>query len=58
MFNNSDNNSDTEARYMHNGRSFKKIPLANLFKNIYGPLAQDEGFYNGEQAKRSNEEYS
>jgi hypothetical protein len=58
MFNNSDNDSDVEARHMHSGRSFRKVPLVNLFKLSYGPLAQDEYFYSGEEAGRSNEEYS
>jgi hypothetical protein len=58
MFKNSDNDSDTEAGHTRSGRSFRKIPLVNLFKQSYGPLAQDEGFYSGEEAERSDEEYS
>jgi hypothetical protein len=58
MFNNSDNDSDVEAGHTRSGRSFKKVPLSNLFKKIYGPLAQDKDFYNGEEAGRSDEKYS
>jgi hypothetical protein len=57
MFKNSDNNSDTEAGHTHSGRSFRKVPLTNLFKQSYGPLAQDEDFYSGEEVGRSDEEY-
>jgi hypothetical protein len=58
MFKNLDRNSDTEAGHTHSGRSFINIPLANLFKHSYGSLAQDEGFYNGEEAEQSDKEYS
>jgi hypothetical protein len=58
MFKNSDNDSDTEVGHMHSGRSFRKVPLENLFKQSYGPLSLDEDFYNGEKAGRSDEEYS
>jgi hypothetical protein len=30
----------------------------NLFNHIFGPLAQDEYFYSGEEVGRSDEEYS
>jgi hypothetical protein len=30
----------------------------NLFKKMYGPLAQDEDFYSGEEAGRLDKEYS
>jgi hypothetical protein len=50
MFKNSDNDSDTEAVHTHSGRSFRKVPLANLFKRSYGPLVQDKYFYSGEEA--------
>jgi hypothetical protein len=42
----------------HSGRSFRNTPLVNLFKQSYGPLAQDEGFYSGDEVERSDEEYS
>jgi hypothetical protein len=43
---------------MHNGKSFKKVPLMNLFKKSYDPLAQDKDFYSGEEIGNSDEEYS
>jgi hypothetical protein len=58
MFKNSDIDSDAEAGHTRSGRSFRKVPLVNLFKQSYGPLAQDEYFYSGEEAGRSDEEYS
>jgi hypothetical protein len=54
MFNNLDNDSDTEARHMRIGRSFREFPLANLFKKNY----RDEGFYSGEETELIDEEYS
>jgi hypothetical protein len=39
---------------MHNGRPFKEVPLANLFKKNY----RDEGFYSGEETDLTDEEYS
>jgi hypothetical protein len=50
----SDNDSDTEAGHTHSGRSFKDVPLVNLFKKNY----KDEGFYSGEEADLTDEEYS
>jgi hypothetical protein len=58
MFKNSDSDSDAEARHTRNGRSFIKVPLSNLFKHSYRPLAQDKDFYSGEEAGLSDEEYS
>jgi hypothetical protein len=58
MFKNSDNDSDAEAGHTRSGRSFRKVPLVNLFKQSYEPLAQDKDFYSGEEAGRSDEEYS
>jgi hypothetical protein len=58
MFKNSDNDSDTKAGHTRSGRSFRKIPLANLFKKSYGPLAQEKGLYGGEEEERSDKEYS
>jgi hypothetical protein len=54
MFKNSDNDSDTEAGLTRSGRPFREVPLANLFKKNYG----DEGFYSGEEADLTDEEYS
>jgi hypothetical protein len=50
MFKNSDSDSDAEAGHMCSGRSFREVPLANLFKQSYRPLAQDKDFYSGEEA--------
>jgi hypothetical protein len=58
MFKNSDNDSDTKDGNKCTGRSFRKIPLVNLFKQSYELVAQDEGFYSGEEAEKSYEEYS
>jgi hypothetical protein len=57
MFKNSYSDSDTEDGHTCSGISFRKVHLANLFNKSYGPLAQDKDLYNGEEAKRSNEEY-
>jgi hypothetical protein len=46
MFNNSDNNSDTEAIHTRTGRVFREVHLANMFKKNY----EEEGFYSGEEA--------
>jgi hypothetical protein len=54
MFKNSDSDSDAETRHTRSGRSFREVPLANLFKQSY----RDEGFYNGEEADLIDEEYS
>jgi hypothetical protein len=54
MFKNSNNDSDTEAGHTHSGRPFREVPLANLFKKNYG----EEGFYSGEEADLTDEEYS
>jgi hypothetical protein len=58
MFKNSDNDSDIEAEKTCSGRSFRNIPLANLFEKSYEPLEQDEGFYSGEEVERLDKEYS
>ena len=54
MFKNSDSNSDAEDGHTCSGRSFIEVPLVNLFKHNYG----EEGFYNGEEAELSDDEYS
>jgi hypothetical protein len=58
VFKNSDSESDAKAGHTRSGRSFIKVPLANLFKKSYRPLAQDKYFYSGEEEGRSDEEYS
>jgi hypothetical protein len=58
MFKNSDNDSDTEVGDTCNGRTFKEVPLVNLFEQSHEPLAQDEGFYSGEEEELLNEEHS
>jgi hypothetical protein len=57
MFRNSDNDSDAEAGHMCSGRSLRKVPLVNLFKQSYRPLAQDKYFYSGEEVGRLDKEY-
>jgi hypothetical protein len=54
MFKNSDSESDMKAGHMRNGWSFREVPLVNLFKKNY----RDEGFYGGEEAYLTDEEYS
>jgi hypothetical protein len=54
MFKNSDIDSDIEVGHVRSGRLFREVPLANLFKRNYG----DEGFYSGEEADLTDEEYS
>jgi hypothetical protein len=58
MFKNSDNDNDIEAGHTHSGRSFREVPLVNLFEKNHKPLAQDKGFYSGEEEELLNMEYS
>jgi hypothetical protein len=58
MFKNSDNDNDTEVGHMCSGRTFREVPLVNLFEQSHEPLAQDEGFYSGEEEELLNEEHS
>jgi hypothetical protein len=58
MFRNSDSDSDTEVRHTHSGRTFREVPLVNLFEQSHEPLAQEEGFYSGEEEELLNEEHS
>jgi hypothetical protein len=58
MFKNSDSDSDTEVGHTHSGRTFREVPLVNLFEQSHEPLAQDEGFYSGEEEELLNEEHS
>jgi hypothetical protein len=50
MFKDLDNDSDIEVGHTCSGRSFRKVPLVNLFMQSYKPLSQDEDFYSGEEA--------
>jgi hypothetical protein len=54
MFRNSDSDNDTEAGHTCNGRAFREVHLANLFKKNYG----NEGFYSGEEVDLTDEEHS
>jgi hypothetical protein len=58
MFNNLDNENDTEIGHTHNGRTFREVPLSNLFEQDHKPLLQEEGFYSGEEEELLNEEHS
>jgi hypothetical protein len=49
MFKNSDSDNDIEVGHMPSGRTFRKVPLVNLFEQSHKPLAHDEGFYSGEE---------
>jgi hypothetical protein len=53
MSKNSDSDSDTEVGHTRNGRAFREVHLANLFKKNY----RDEGFYSGEEADLMDEEH-
>jgi len=48
MFKKLDRDSNVKVGHMCSGRSFREVPLVNLFEQSHEPLAQDEGFYNGE----------
>jgi hypothetical protein len=54
MFKNSDSDSDTKVGHMSSGRSFREVPLVNLFKKNYGY----EGFYSGEEIELTDKDYS
>jgi hypothetical protein len=58
MFKNSDSDNNIEVGHRHSGRTFREVPLVNLFEKTHGPLAQDEGFYSGEEEELLNEEHS
>jgi hypothetical protein len=58
MFKNLDNDSDMEVGHTCSGRTFRDVPLVNLFQQSHEPLAQDEGFYSGEEEDLLNEEHS
>jgi hypothetical protein len=44
MFKNSDSDNDTEVGHTHSERTFKEVPLVNLFEKNKKPPAQEEGF--------------
>jgi hypothetical protein len=54
IFKNSDRDSEIEVGHTCSGRSFREVPLVNLFKENY----RDEGFYSGEEVDLTDEEYS
>jgi hypothetical protein len=58
MFKNSDSDNDTEVGHTRSGRIFREVPLVNLFEQNHEPLAQEEGFYSGEEEELLNEEHS
>jgi hypothetical protein len=58
MFKNSDNDNNTDVGHMCNGKTFREVPLVNLFERNHEPLAQEEGFYSGEEEELLNEEHS
>jgi hypothetical protein len=43
---------------MRSGRTFREVPLVNLFEKTHEPLPHDEGFYSGEEKEILNEEHS
>ena len=56
MFKNLDNDNDIEIGHMCNGRTFREVPLVNLFEQSH-EQTQEEGFYNGEEEELLNEEH-
>jgi hypothetical protein len=54
MFKSLDNNNDTEAGHMRNGKIFQGVHLENLFRKNY----KEEGFYSGEEVDLTDEEHS
>ena len=58
MFKNSDNDNDIEVGHTCSGRSFRGVPLVNLFEQNHEPPTQEEGLYSGEEEELLNEEHS
>jgi hypothetical protein len=56
-FKKSNRDNDTKVGHTRSGRTFKEVPLVNLFEQTHKPLAQDEGFYSGEEEEILNEEH-
>jgi hypothetical protein len=44
MFKNSDSDNDTKVGHMSSGRTFKEVPLVDLFEKDHEPLPHEEGF--------------
>jgi hypothetical protein len=57
MFKNSDRDSDTEVGHTRSGRTFREVPLVNLFEQNHEPT-HEEGFYSGEEEELLNKEHS
>jgi hypothetical protein len=57
MFKNSDNENNTEVGHTRSGRTFREVPLVNLFEQSHKPT-QEEGLYSGEEEELLNEEHS
>jgi hypothetical protein len=49
VFKKSDSDNDTKVRHMRSGKTFKEVPLVNLFEQSHKALTQEEGFYSGEE---------
>ena len=58
MFKNSNSDNNAEVGHTRNGRTFKEVPIVNLFEQSHEPLTQDEGFYSGEAQELLTKEYS
>jgi hypothetical protein len=58
MFKNLDKNNDKEVGHTCSGRSFREVPLVNLFEQGHKPLARDKGFYSREEEELVNKEHS
>jgi hypothetical protein len=56
MSKNLDSDSSTEIRNTRSGRTFREVPLVNLFKQSHEP-AQEEGFYSGEEEELMNKKH-
>jgi hypothetical protein len=56
MFKNSDSDNDIEVGHTRSGRSFREVPLVNLFEQ--NSTGTDEGLYSGEEEELMNEEHS
>ena len=57
MFKNSDSDNDIEVGHTHSGRTFREVPLVNLFEQDHKPLLPKEGFYSGEEEELLSEEH-
>jgi hypothetical protein len=58
VFNHSESDSDTEVGHTRSGRTFREVPLVNLFEKTHKPLLQNKGFYSGEEEDLLNEKHS